>query len=176
MRRARWALIGRALLVLALVGAGCRGEGPDWRITQLYGGPGSVQALTEPVTVEAYRISPIARVPEAGVAYVGLHEVTAGPVHVPAETAAELSEILANPDTYDWHHTKGDLFQPTIGLRFTRDVSRVDVALDFVSSNMLTIHRHGKRIGVEDFDDARPRLLAIVKSLFPDDARVQSID
>jgi len=165
-----------ALVAVALLSVGCRRDGPDWRITQLYGGPGSVQALTAPVSVEAYRISPTPRAPEAGAAFVGVHEVTAGPVSVPAATATELSAILANPDTYDWHHTKGDPFLPSIGLRFTRDVSRVDIALDFTSSNMLTIHRHGKRINVEDFDDARPRLLAIVKSLFPDDAEVQAID
>ena len=41
---------------------------------------------------------------------------------------------------------------------------------------MLTIHRDGKMIGVEDFDDARAPLLTAFKALFPDDADVQSLE
>lgn len=168
----------RAALLLALVlvvpaAAACRRTGPDgkpkpdWRVIQLYGGPGSVEALLEPSRVEAFRVEPAAHPPEAGVAYVGLHRVTAGPVDVPPEVAAELSRILSDPNTYDWRHAKGDPYRPTYGLRFTRDVSRVDVALD-PDSRMLTIHRHGERIGVEDFDAAAQRLRELLTALLPD--------
>ena len=169
-------LLAGALLVTALsLAIGCRGGKPDWRITQLYGGPGSVQALTAPVSVDAFRIEPVARGAEPGVAFVGVHEVTAGPVALSPEQSKALSTILANPDTYDWRRAKSDPYAPTIGIRFSRDVSRVDLAFDF-TSNMLTIHRHGKRIGVEDFDNARPALLALVKTLFATDPDVQALE
>jgi hypothetical protein len=169
--------LASALLVAAvLLTAACRRDGrPDWRVVQLYGGPGSVEALTSPVTVEAFRIDSVPRKPEPGVAFVGVHAVTAGPVSVSAEAAKELSAVLADADTYDWHRAKSDPYRPTVGLRFSRDVSRVDLALDFVS-NMLTVHRHGKMINVEDIDDGRARLLAVVKPLFPDDPDVQALE
>jgi hypothetical protein len=37
-------------------------------------------------------------------------------------------------------------------------------------SDMLVAHRSGRPVGVEDVDAARPRLLAIARRLFPDDA------
>jgi len=168
MRRAAVLLALLAGVALGL-GACRRGaadatEKPDWRVLQLYGGPGSVEALLHPTRVEVFRVEPAARSPEPGVAYVGLHRVTAGPVEVPADLASELSRILADPDTYDWRHAKSDPYRPTYGLRFTRDVSRVDVALD-LASRMLTIHRQGRRIGVEDFDAAAPRVREILTSL-----------
>ena len=178
-RTGLWLALVAAVVVVAALAPGCRRKGreprPDWRVVSLYGGAGSVEALTKPVSVEAYRISPLTRPPEPGVAYIGVHRVTAGPMEVPGDVADRLSAILADADTYDWHHAKGDPYLPSIGLRFTRDVSRADIAFDF-ASNMLTAHRHGERCGVEDFDDARPELLAIMKSLFPDDDDVQAIE
>jgi hypothetical protein len=177
MRRscARRVLVAALFVLLLPFAAGCRRKGTDWRVTQLYGGPGSAQALTAPIRVQAYRISPKSHAPEAGVAYVGVHRVTAGPVELESDVAARLSAILSDPGTYDWRRAKSDPYLPTIGLRFTRDVSRVDIALDF-SCDMLTIYRHGKRTGFEDFDDARAQLLAVLKPLFPEDADVQSLE
>lgn len=165
MRRA----VVLALLALALVA--CRKgddgrEKPDWRVMQLYGGLGSVEAIAEPTSVEAFRIEPEARPPEAGVAYCGVHRVTDGPFALSADDAAELSRILRDADTYDWRRAKGDPFAPTIGVRFTRQASRVDVALD-LESRMLTVHREGRRIGVEDFDDAAEAIAAILLRAVP---------
>ncbi len=169
------ALLALVVLPLAVtVTVACRGDRPDWRIVQLYGGQGSVHAIQEPTRVEAFRIDPMISSASAGLERVGLHKVTAGPVAVDAAGAAELADIFLAPSTYDWHSAKSCEFLPGVGLRFTRDVSRVDVALCF-ECDMLTIHRHGKRIGVEDFDDERPRLVALMKRLFPDDAEIQGL-
>ena len=163
-----------ALLALSLVA--CRRTGPDgrekpdWRVMQLYGGAGSVQALLDPSSVEVFDIDPIAQAPEAGVAFCGVHRVTGGPYAVTTADAEALSTVLRNPDTYDWRKAKGDPFRPTVGVRFTRDVSRVDLALD-LESRMLTVHRQGRRIGVEDFDDAEPAIRAILDRVAPDQSR-----
>ncbi len=165
------ALACLALAAAATLGA-CRRTGPDgqerpdWRVIQLYGGAGSVQAITQPSSVEAFRIDPAPRAPEPGVAYCGVHRVTAGPFALSAEDGATLAGVLRDPDTYDWRRAKSDPFRPTIGLRFTRDVSRVDLALD-MDSRMLTVHRQGRRIGVEDFDAAAPTLRALLERVLP---------
>ena len=154
-----------AIVLAALALGACR-DGPDWRVLQLYGGQGSLDALRSPVRVEAFRIAPESGPPEAGVPFVGVHRVVAGPVEVPPDLAAALSSALLDADTYDWRHAKGDPFRPTYGLRFAKDVSRVDLALD-LESRMLTVHRHGRRIGVEDFDAAAPRIAEILRRSFP---------
>lgn len=162
-----------ATLCAALLLAAC--AGPDWRVVQLYGGAGSIEAIEMPTHVEAFRISPDVSGPDANHERVGLHRVTAGPVVVDDATATELSAILLDPDSYDWPRAKGCEFRPGVGVRYTREVSRVDLALCF-SCDELAIHRQGRRVGVEDFDAVRPELVAIVKRLFPDDADIQALE
>ena len=172
--RVRFSVLVLALLALAAL-ASCGGKGPDWRIVQLYGGRGSVSALTDPTRVEAYRIGPIPVGVEPGVDRLGIHPIVRGPIAVPDELVAELSAALISPDTYDWALAKICEFRPGVGLRFTREVSRVDIALCF-ECDMLTIHRHGKRIGSQNFDDARATFVNAVKRLFPDDEDIQALE
>ncbi len=164
-----------AVVALTLTTTACRGDRPDWRIVQLYGGGGSLQAISSPDSVSAFRIEPDATPVRAGEERVGLHLVTSDKHAVSSADAIALATILQDPDTYDWHRAKGCEFRPGVGLRFTRGASRVDIALCF-ECDMLTIHRHGKRIGVEDFDDARADLVAIAKRTFPDDEQIQALD
>ena len=49
-----------------------------------------------------------------------------------------------------------------------------DLVLCFACDELM-IFRHGRRVGMEDFDSARPRLLALVRRLFPDDAKIQAL-
>jgi hypothetical protein len=148
--------------------------GPDWRVVQLYGGAGSVEAIEAPTRVEAFRIAPDVVGPDPTYERVGLHRVTAGPVLVDESTSSELSAILLDPDSYDWQRAKGCEFRPGVGVRYTREVSRVDLALCF-ECDELTIHRQGRRVGVEDFDAVRPGLVSIVKRVFPNDPEIQAL-
>jgi hypothetical protein len=160
--------------VLALAPAACRG--PDWRVSQLYGGATSMDVLTAPQTVEAFRLDP-SNPPPAALANaprLGDFAVTAGPVAVDDATARELTALLLDPATYDWVRAKGCDFTPGVGLRFTKDASRVELVLCF-SCDELMIFRHGRRVGMEDFDAARPQLVAIAKRLFPEDEKIQAL-
>jgi hypothetical protein len=164
---------------LALAAASCRGG--DWRVSQLYGGATSIDVLSHPQSVEAFRIDPgIERRPasaaeeDAKAPRIGEYRITAGPVAVDTATSAELSSILLDPATYDWVRAKGCDFTPGVGLRFVKDASRVEIALCFECDELM-IWRLGSRVGMEDFDDARPRLVAVVKKLFPDDAKIQGL-
>jgi hypothetical protein len=150
----------------------CRGD--DWRVSQLYGGATSMDVLTHAQSVEAFRLDPEAR-PAEGAPRLGDFAVTAGPVAVPPADVAELTAVLRDPDTYDWLRAKACEFTPGVGVRLVKDASRVEIALCF-SCDELMIFRRGSRIGVEDFDSARPRLVALAKRWFPDDARIQALE
>ena len=161
----------RGLLLPLLLLAACTGN--DWRVSSFYGGPTSIGVLREPRTVEAFRLDPERR-PEKDEPLLGDYAITSGPVAVDAATVAELSSVLLDPETYDWHRAKGCELRPGVGLRFVRDASRVDIALCF-ECDELVVWRLGQRIGIEDFDAARPRLVAVAKRLFPDDAKIRAL-
>lgn len=161
-----------ACAAAAAVLAACSGK--DWRVQQLYGGPTSMEVLKTPKAVEAFLIDPRLPAPERDAPRLGDFNVLRGPVAVDAATAEELSSILTDPETYDWYRAKGCDFRPGVGLRLVRDASRVEIALCFECDELM-IFRHGRRVGMEDFDAARPRLIAAVKKLFPDDPKIAAL-
>ena len=59
-------------------------------------------------------------------------------------------------------------------LNRVKDASRVEVALCF-ECDELVVWRFAQRIGIEDFDAARPRLAAVAKRLFPDDPKIAEL-
>ncbi len=165
----------RALALVLLVALAACGRA-DWRIGKLYGGRGSVELLTAPDRIEAFRIAPDpARDARATDPVLGRFPILGDAVAVPAEDAAALSAILLDPDTYDWDRAKGCDFRPGVGLRFHRRVSHLDVALCFECDELM-IFRQGQVAGMEDFDAARPRLVAIVRRLFPDDPAILALE
>ena len=170
-RRVRFVAAALLAVTGALV-AGCRGG--DWRVAQLYGGSTSMGVLEAPQSVEAFRIDPALRTADPKAPRLGDYPILAGPVHADAAAIAELSSILRDPETYDWYRAKGCDFTPGVGLRLVRDASRVEIALCF-ECDELKIWRMGRTVGMEDFDAARPRLVALVKRLFPDDAAIQAL-
>jgi hypothetical protein len=163
-------LLLAAVPLLAATGCGSK----DWRVQQLYGGPTSMEVLTFPQVVEAFRIDPRLPAPDKAAPRLGDFNILAGPVPVPAADADELKKVILDPETYDWYRAKGCDFRPGVGLRFMKDASRVELALCFECDELM-IFRHGRRIGMEDFDAARPRLVAVVKRLFPDDPQIQAL-
>jgi hypothetical protein len=161
------------LLAAALVAAtgvvACRKSGPDWRILQLYSGETSVDLLQHPAKVQAFRLAPPGAAPKPGEVHAGPYVAAATAIDVPADAAAELSQILADADTYDWQRgAKREAFRPQVGLWFVRGAYILEIALD-LDTAQIAVYAGEQPLGVQAFDSARPRMLAIAKRLFPGD-------
>lgn len=164
---------GSIWFVAALLAAGCGGVAS--RVKDVYGGEANWAAIEAPEKVTAYRVTRAgvlqhARAPET----IAGFEILGGPFDVDAATAAELRAILADDSVYDFERAKGCEFMPGVALRFAKSGAQVDVLFCF-SCDELAAYEGAKRVGGEDFDKARPRLLAIVKRLFPEDEKLQSL-
>jgi hypothetical protein len=156
---------------LAVFGAAaCKKKGTDWRILQLYSGETSVALLRSPAKVQAFRLAPLGAPPNPGDVHAGPYVASAAPVDVPADAAAELSTILADPDTYDWQRgAKRDGFRPQVGLWFVRGAYVLEIALD-LDSAQLGVYAGDQPLGVVSCDTAKDRFAAIAKRVLPDDA------
>jgi hypothetical protein len=184
-RDTMWTIAGGVALLAVLVPMmNVMSRGTDWRIVQLYGGATSAQCLREPQTVEAFVLEPgtaAAASPEgppdpAAPTVIGRYGAAPGTSHqtVDAATVAELSEILRKDESYDWFRTKSAPFRPTLGLRFVRDESRLELAVCF-ESDMIVAYRMGRFVGVEDIDPIRAQLISAARRLFPGDPRFASL-
>jgi len=164
-----------AALVAATAVVACKKSGPDWRILQLYSGETSVDLLTHPMSVQAFRLAPPGAVPKPGEVHAGPYVAAAPAFDVPADTAAELSKILADADTYDWQRgAKRDAFRPQMALWFVRGAYILEIALD-LDTAQIAVYAGEQPLGVQAFDSARPRMVAIAKRLFPDDAAIRAL-
>lgn len=168
------AVVPAAAACALLVAASCSARGPDWRVVSLYGGGTSTDVLAAPQAVEAFRIDPALPPKDPAAPRIGDFAITSEPVVLDAAAVQELSQILLDPDTYDWLRAKGCEFSPGVGLRLVKDASRVEIAMCFECDELM-IFRMGQRVNMEDFDAARPRLVALMKRLFPADAKIQSL-
>ena len=82
--------------------------------------------------------------------------------------------MLLNRATYSWDSAKS--CKPNYGVRiqFNSGDDRVDVLLCF-ECRILAVYHNDKSGGGEDFDNANPALIAVVKRLFPDDREIQNL-
>jgi hypothetical protein len=159
---------------LVLLAAAC-GGGVSSRVAALFGGPAGWAAIETPEKVTAFRIIRPGvlqhiRAPDTLAGF----EIIQGPLDVDPAVAAELRAILADDSIYDWERAKGCEFDPGVAFRFAKGGSDLDVLLCF-SCDEFAAYRGDKRVGGEDFDVARPRLLALVKRVFPGDEKIQAL-
>ncbi len=159
--------------VVALALAGCGGVGSP--VKDVYGGESNWAVVEAPEKVTAFRvirpgILKYVQAPET----IGGFEITDGPFDLDAAASADLRAILADESIYDFERAKGCDFDPGVAFRFAKAGAALDVLLCF-SCDDLASYEGTKRVGGEDFDRARPRLLAIVKRLFPTDEKLQAL-
>ena len=165
----------RSSLLLATLALAACGSGVSSRVAALFGGAEGWAAIETPEKVTAYRIVrpgvlQHVRAPDMLAGF----EVIAGPVDVEPDVAAELRAILADDAIYDWERAKGCDFEPGVAFRFAKGGSDLDVLLCF-HCDEFAAYRGEKRLGGEDFDVARPRLVALVKRVFPGDEKIQAL-
>lgn len=144
-------------------------------IERLFSAKG-VSVLRSPKSVVAYRIEgskPIAGAKDDAKTIAGYPRI-AGPIEVDAEQAKALTGVLLDSNTYLWDIAKRCSPRPGVLVRFTGEDGYLDVLFCF-ECDILEVFDGGKRVGLEDFDNARPRLVALMKKLFPDDKVVQGL-
>jgi hypothetical protein len=167
----------RTILTCALAAAlaACSGGGPTSRVVSLYGGEACWAAIDAPQKVTAYRVMMPGRVKyvRAPDTICGF-EITDGPVEVDAASAKELAAILRDDAIYDWERAKGCEFDPGVAVSFVSAARRMDLLLCF-HCDEIAAFENGKRVGIEDFDVARPRLLAVMRRIFPKDEAIQAL-
>ena len=146
--------------------AGCDNKGTRAR---QFLGPTAATVLDAPSRIEGWRIRG-----DAGKA------PTTGPSKpLDPALARELATILLDDGTYLFDAAKGCIFQPGVGLRVWRGEKSFDVILCFKCDELKIVSPDPKTkdrpYTIEDFDNARPALIALVKKAFPDDAEIQSL-
>jgi hypothetical protein len=164
-------LSGLTLLLLT----GCADTDP--RVAALFGGQPTLDALKTAKSIEALRIDPKnydeTKLNDGKTGIAG-YKITSEPVELSADQIKALVAILANPGTYSFDIAKGCEFQPGVALRTTAGKQEVIILLCY-GCNELEIYVGGKKVGYEDTDNARGKLVALAKELFPKDDEIQSL-
>jgi hypothetical protein len=146
------------------------------QVTHLFGGPAGLAPVISAQQVLAFRLArPAARdASESPAPEFGGAQTTSDAVSVAADDARQLALILRDPATYTWDSAKSCKFDPGVGLRFVGKDSTTEVVFCF-HCDEVQIYHDGQRAGGEDIDNARSRLAAIMKRIFPRDEEIQKL-
>jgi hypothetical protein len=98
------------------------------------------------------------------------------PKTVPSDLAKSLIEQLSNPSSYDYDPGSSKMCIPMPGfvIAFTRAEGEVDIFLCF-ECDILAVHVGENFKAEADFDPSHNELLRIIKTLYPNDEKVQSL-
>jgi hypothetical protein len=151
------------LLLLTALLAGCENR------AKTFLGPTAVTVLEQPTRIEAWRIH----------AQPGRPLTTQPAKDLDLAVARQLATILQDPATYNFDSAKGCIFQPGLGIRLWRDQQSFDVIVCFSCSELKIVSldptTKQRPYTTEDFDNARPALVALAKKAFPTDPEIQSL-
>jgi hypothetical protein len=143
-------------------------------------GAEAVAILAAPDRIESFRIlRPLDRPVDPAKAIAGVERIAGGPLLDPAQ-AATVRELLFTDGSWLFDLAKGCEPVPGVLLRAWKGGRYADVQLCF-ECLMLSVtvdtpvdqFPPGNRW--EDFDPVKPRLVALVKALFPSDAAIQAL-
>ena len=166
-------MIRACLLIVVILLAGCS---DDPRVATLFGGEPTFEAIKSAKSLEAVRIDGKKhdeKLADGEMSILG-YPITSEPVQLTPEQIKTLAAILADPGTYKFDVAKGCEFLPGVALRTTAGKQPVVILLCF-GCDELAIYVGGKRVGHEDFDNARGKLAALAKQIFPKDDEIQSL-
>jgi len=137
---------------------------------EVLGGQAAYDAISRPDKVEAYRLDPPSPAPQLPSQY----PVTAGPVRLSPDMAAEVSASLTSSATYLLDSAKSCNPRYGVKLSFHRGAERIDVLLCY-ECMIFTAVRGDQFIGGEDFDNGNATLVRAAKAAFPDDEAIQGL-
>jgi len=146
----------------------------DADVRRIFGGSTGVAVLRGADRVEVYRIGELPDEIDWQDAGVTDYPVLDGPIAVPISDANQLASILGDPKTYSWDFAKACVTRPEVRLDFIRGNDRLQIMLCFecdISTNFL----NATLVGGEDFDNVRPALVRITRSLLPNDLAIQAL-
>jgi hypothetical protein len=146
----------------------------DARIRRLFGGSTGLGTLQHADRIEAYRIGKIADSVKSQEAGLNDYGILKGPLAVAQADSQKLSRTLQDRNSYFWDAAKGCIMQPGVRFDFIRGNDRLSVLLCF-ECDILETFLDGKPVSGGNFDYARPTLIELVRPLFPDDPKIQSL-
>ena len=145
-------------------------QDPD--IQRLFGGAQGASTLKHVDRVEAYLIGRPVEIKE-GDPELQRYPTTKGPVSVPRSDVAALKRVLLDRKSHTWK-IETDC-KPSYGVRldFIRGDDQVSLFVCF-ECDLLMTYLNGKYVAVENYN-ALSTAGPVVRSLFPDDAKIQSL-
>jgi hypothetical protein len=167
-----WTMGGLALGYILLLTYLNYQRGDD--IQRIFGGSAGLLTLNHPDGVAAYRIDKPADRNKWEGATLPDFPITGGPFSVSKPDVETLLTTLQDRDSYIWNSKKACTPLPGVRLDFIRGDDRLSVLICF-ECDMIINYLNGKCVGRGNTDKVRPTLLRIAKSLFPDDATIQSL-
>lgn len=179
MAAARALAAALAVSLAAGCGAG-REPGEADSAAAAFLGADAVAILAAPDRVESFRVTrPLDRPIDPALLVAGVERLSAGPLLDAAQTAL-VRELLFAEDSYLFELAKGCIPTPGVLLRAWRGERYADLFLCFECQMWaVTVDTPADRFPLgrewEDFDPVQPRLVALVKALFPADAALQAL-
>ncbi len=137
------------------------------------GGPAALAALRYAEQVEAYRIGELADRDNWQNAGLADYPILKGPLAVAPADIQTLTSTLQDRDSYS-RVPKGCTPLPGVRVDFVHGNDRLSVLLCFECDSAL-YYLNDKIAGGGNFDPARPALVRIVRPLFPNDPKIQSL-
>ena len=156
------------LMLLSGVTFGCSNS--TGSLNAVFGGAAPIETVQDATSVHVFRLKPSGK----SHAHLSEYEIASGPVVVPADAVSTLRSILLDTSTYGWDSAKGCMPNYGVRIQFKSGSEEVDVLLCF-ECDILAVYYNGAPMGGEDFDNARGEILSAIRTLFPDDADIQTL-
>ncbi len=173
-----------ALSALLLAIPACSADPPSPKATptrmtaNAFLGDRAIAILDDAKIVEVYRINPIQTSERKG-ELIQNYPILSRGKDQDERFANALRKILLDAATYSFELSKGCMFEPGVAFRIRTPGGTLEVILCFQCNelNFVVEDARGGRIRdkIEDFDNARPALLKLAKTAFPDDPVIQSL-
>ena len=127
--------------------------------------------MTNPERILSYRV----QLPESNYTgdKLGYAAILSKGPELPPDQTQELSALALDDKSYDFTSEKLCAFNPVVGFKFIKGGEEVVLLVCFRCNEWeFEYNDQGKR---EDFDAVKPKLLAIAKSLFPNDEELHAL-